>query len=121
MKLAVVVVGLSVAVMVVMIYQALHQELQLRSLKARMVENTEEVKRKETAIALVKKRIDDLKAALNTANEKVKTLNDAKANTEKSTKAFQESLQACNNEKARPRHTHTHTLGCKLLGKRLNI
>lgn len=100
MKLVGVVVGLSVAVMLVMIYQALRQEMSLRQIKTRMVENTAEVKRKEEAIALSKKRIDEVKASLWAANQKIEELRKKKGDIDKSTKELTQSLQTCNTEKA---------------------
>ncbi|XP_039972623.1 uncharacterized protein si:dkey-87o1.2 [Xiphias gladius] len=100
MKLSVVVLGLSVAVMLVMIYQAVSQELNLRYLKARMVENSAEVKRKEEAIIEVKTKIRELKTTLASFNAKMDELKKKKADAEKSTQEIDKRLQTCNSEKA---------------------
>lgn len=104
MKLAIVVVCLSVAVMVVMIFQAVRQELDLRNLQARMVQNLAEVKRKEEAIVDVKNKIHQLKSTLASTNTNMDELKKKKADTIKSTDQFVKSLQTCNFEKASNTH-----------------
>ncbi|XP_040899305.1 uncharacterized protein si:dkey-87o1.2 [Toxotes jaculatrix] len=100
MKPAVVLVGLSVAVMAVMVFQAVRQELNLRSLRTRMVENSAAVKRKEEAIIEVKNKIQTLKTTLASVNAKMDELKTKKADTEKATQELDASLQTCNSEKA---------------------
>ncbi|XP_050932155.1 uncharacterized protein si:dkey-87o1.2 [Lates calcarifer] len=100
MKLAVALVGLSLAVMVVMIYQAVRQELNLRNLKTRMVENSAEVKRKEEAIVELKVKIQDLKTTLTGVHTKMDELKVKKVEVEKSSQELDKYLQTCNTEKA---------------------
>jgi len=99
MKLFVVLLGLSMAVMGVMIFQAVRQEFNLRNMKTRTAENTAEVSRKEEAIVELKNKIKDLKAGMASVNTKMDELRKKKADTEKSTKDFDMSLQTCNTEK----------------------
>ncbi|XP_070768337.1 tropomyosin-2 [Enoplosus armatus] len=99
MKLAIVLVGLSVSVMAVMIFQAVRQELNLHNLKTRMVANSAEVKRKEEAIIELKNKIQELKTTLASVNTKMDELKKTKAESEKSTQDLDKSLQTCNTEK----------------------
>ena len=101
MKLTIAVVVVSVAVMTVLIYQALHQELRLRNLKTRTVESNEAVKMKEEAIVEVKKKIVELKTETEAANAKMDELRNKKAEMQKSIQEFEKSLATCNAEKAR--------------------
>lgn len=100
MKLLVVLLGLSVAVMGVMIFQTVRQEFNLRTMKTRTAENTAEVSRKEGSIVHLKNKIKDLKAAMSSVNAKLEELRKKKADTEKSTQDLDKSLQTCNTEKA---------------------
>ncbi|XP_044065304.1 uncharacterized protein si:dkey-87o1.2 isoform X2 [Siniperca chuatsi] len=70
MKLAIVLLGLSVVVMAIMVFQAVRQELNLRNLKTRIVENSAEVKTKEEAIVEAKNKIQELKTKLASVNTK---------------------------------------------------
>lgn len=100
MKLAFVLVGLSVAAMVVMIFQTVRQEVNLRGLKTRMVENTAQVKRKEEAIVEMKNTIKEMKDKLMGVNTKVEDLKKKKAESDKSAQELDKSLETCNTEKA---------------------
>ncbi|KAG8010059.1 hypothetical protein GBF38_014221 [Nibea albiflora] len=100
MKLSFVLVGLSVAAMVVMIFQAVRQELNLRSLKTRMVENSAQVKRKEEAIVEMKNKIKEMKEKLMSVNTKMEDLKKKKADGDKSAQELDKSLETCNTEKA---------------------
>uniref|UniRef100_A0A8D3DX17 Si:dkey-87o1.2 n=1 Tax=Scophthalmus maximus TaxID=52904 RepID=A0A8D3DX17_SCOMX len=102
MKLTVVVVCLSVAVMTVLIYQALRQEVDLRRQKTLLVDNSAEVKRKEMAIVEAKKTIQQLKASLGTINEDIEGLKKKKEENDKAAQEFEQGLKTCNSEKARP-------------------
>ncbi|KAF3691931.1 hypothetical protein EXN66_Car007606 [Channa argus] len=99
MKLALVLVGLSVAVMGIMIFQAVRQELNLQNTKARLVENSADVKRKEDAIMEMKTKIQEMKTSLGSANAKIDELKKKKIDIVKSTEEFEKSLQTCNSEK----------------------
>uniref|UniRef100_A0A8P4K429 Si:dkey-87o1.2 n=1 Tax=Dicentrarchus labrax TaxID=13489 RepID=A0A8P4K429_DICLA len=96
---AIVLVGLSVALMVVMIFQAVRQELSLRHLKTRMGENSAEVKKKEEAIMEVKNKIKDMRDTLTSVNTKLDELKKKKAESETSAGELGKSLQTCNTEK----------------------
>lgn len=107
MKLAIAVVTLSVAVMAVLAFQAVRQELNLRFMRAHIEANSVEVKRKEEAIIEVKKKIQELKATLTSVNAKIVNLEKTKADAGKSKQTHEKSLQACNSEKASDtRNTH---------------
>ncbi|AWO96599.1 Hypothetical protein SMAX5B_011794 [Scophthalmus maximus] len=99
MKLTVVVVCLSVAVMTVLIYQALRQEVDLRRQKTLLVDNSAEVKRKEMAIVEAKKTIQQLKASLGTINEDIEGLKKKKEENDKAAQEFEQGLKTCNSEK----------------------
>ncbi|KAF0045407.1 hypothetical protein F2P81_001936 [Scophthalmus maximus] len=93
MKLTVVVVCLSVAVMTVLIYQALRQEVDLRRQKTLLVDNSAEVKRKEMAIVEAKKTIQQLKASLGTINEDIEGLKKKKEENDKAAQEFEQADQ----------------------------
>ncbi|XP_053289526.1 uncharacterized protein si:dkey-87o1.2 [Pleuronectes platessa] len=99
MKLVGTVVVLSVAVMTVLIYQALRQEIRLRGLKTRTAESHETVKAKEEMIIEVKKKTVELKTEMDAANAKIDELRNKKAEVEKSIQEFEKSLTSCNTEK----------------------
>lgn len=101
MRLAVVLVALSIAVLIAMIFQAVRQELKLSNLKTHMVEKSAEVKRKEETIIEVKKKVKELKMALTSVNQKIEELKKKKSGFEKTEQELDQSLQACNTEKAR--------------------
>ncbi|KAA8591616.1 hypothetical protein FQN60_016990, partial [Etheostoma spectabile] len=99
MKVAICLAFLSVAVMAVMIFQAVRQELNLRVLKSRMVENTEQVKRKEDAIIEVKSKIQAMKSKLVFVNTNIDTLKKKKTDGEQKAQELNKNLQTCNTEK----------------------
>ncbi|XP_045901572.1 rho-associated protein kinase 2 [Micropterus dolomieu] len=99
MKLSVALAVLCVAVMAVMIYQTLRQELNLRNLKTRTMQNSAEVKTKEEAIVQVKNALNEMKAKLASVNTKIGELKKTRVATEKSTQELDTSLQTCNTEK----------------------
>ncbi|XP_076593842.1 uncharacterized protein LOC143324918 [Chaetodon auriga] len=99
MRFTVVLVCLSVAVMAVMIFQAVRQEMNLRDMNDRMVGNSAEVKKKEKVIDEAKKKISELKKALDGVNSKMSELKRRKINIEKSTRDLDKSLQTCSKEK----------------------
>lgn len=108
------VVFLSVSVMVVMIYQAARQELNLRNLKAHMLQNSEEVKRKEAAIVQIKVKIQELNKALWPLKTTKDGLIKQKQQSVKAAQDLDKSLTTCNTEKVWDTthmhvHTHTHT------------
>ncbi|XP_059194343.1 uncharacterized protein si:dkey-87o1.2 [Centropristis striata] len=109
MKLAVALVCLSVAVMVVMIYQAVRQEMNLRDLKSRMVENAAEVKRKEESIVETKGKIQTLKQDVLAVNKKVDALWETKKTKTNSEAEFKKNLASCNTEKASAENKKTET------------
>ncbi len=112
MRFAVVLIFLSVAVMVVMIYQAVRQELSLRDMKVRMVQSAADVKRKEEAIIEAKVKVKELKTTLATVNNKIAELRTKKLEVGKSTQELDQSLQGCTKEKARDAQ---FVLGCLLI------
>ncbi|TNN75726.1 Acyl-coenzyme A thioesterase THEM4 [Liparis tanakae] len=99
MKLAVVFVGLSLAVMVVLIYQAMKQEYHLRNLKTRFVENTADFQRNEASIGELKTKFQIVNKALMTININIAELNERKK--EFKTVAWNSSqlLQTCSKKK----------------------
>uniref|UniRef100_A0A3B4T9N6 Si:dkey-87o1.2 n=1 Tax=Seriola dumerili TaxID=41447 RepID=A0A3B4T9N6_SERDU len=99
MKLAVVLLCLSVAMMVGMVFQSVRQELHLRHLKTRMVLDSVEVKRKEEAIVDAKNKIQGLKTTLDSVNSKMDQLKKKKVDGETSRQEHDKTLQACNSEK----------------------
>lgn len=106
MKVAVALVGLSVVIMVGMIYQAVHQEIKMRNAKVRLTENSIEVKKKEEAIVDVKAKIETLKTSLETVNSKIEELKKKKEEASKTITETGQSLETCNKEKARQTRAH---------------
>lgn len=104
MKLLIVLLGLSTVVMVVMIFQAARQELNLRYLKTRTAESSAAVKRKEEAIIELKNKIKKMKETVESVNAKMDELRKKKGELEKSTQELGNSLQTCNTGKARDTH-----------------
>ncbi|KAG7282155.1 hypothetical protein CRUP_034902, partial [Coryphaenoides rupestris] len=78
MKFVPVLAFLTLSVMVVMIYQAVQQELGLRNLKARMFESSVQLKQKEHAIIEEKNKIQELNKQLTPLNNKKEELNKKK-------------------------------------------
>lgn len=103
MKFSIALLGVSVVVMVVMIFQAVLQELNLHNFKTRMEESSAEVERKEEAIVVMKNKVTDLKTSLESANSKLDELKKQKAELDKSTQEFDTNLKTCTDEKARNR------------------
>jgi chromosome segregation ATPase len=125
MRAVSVLVFLAVGVMVVLMYQAVRQELTLRGLKARALESSSQVKQKENDIVQVKMKIQKLNGELEPINTKREELTKKKEQSAKATGEADKSLKTCHTEKvgshthtrthARTHartHTHTHTL-CK--------
>lgn len=104
MKFVPVLAFLTVSVMVVMIYQAVRQELGLRNLKARMFESSVELKQKEHAIIQEKNKIQDLNKQLAPLNKKKEELNKKKLDIRTSIDEMTISLVTCNADKVRERH-----------------
>lgn len=100
MKLSIVFGGLSVAAMLLMIFQAVRQELNLRDLKTRMLENSAQVKIKEEGIAEMKIKIKEIKERLMIVNTEMDNLRKKKADSDKSAQELDKSLETCNTEKA---------------------
>ena len=101
MKIVPVMAFLSVSVMVVMIYQAVRQELELRSLKARMLETSAELKQKEHAIIQEKNTIQDLNKLLDPLTKQKDQLNKNKLDLSRSVAQMTNSLVICNTDKVR--------------------
>lgn len=92
-------VFLSVGVMVVLMYQAVHQELTLRGLKARTLESSSQVKQKENDIVQVKMKIQKLNGELEPINTKRDELTKKKEESAKATGEADKSLKTCQTEK----------------------
>ncbi|CAL8247219.1 unnamed protein product [Lota lota] len=99
MKIVPVMAFLSVSVMVVMIYQAVRQELELRSLKSRMLETSTELKQKEHSIIEEKNKIQDLNKQLEPLNKQKDELNKKKLDISRSVQQMTDSLLICNTDK----------------------
>ncbi|XP_005472753.1 uncharacterized protein si:dkey-87o1.2 [Oreochromis niloticus] len=111
MKLAIALVGLSVVVMGVLIFQVVHQELRLSHLKVRLSENSEQVTRKEEGIVALKAKISELQKSLDEVNKKMEELKKKKAEIEKSSGDMGKSLTACVTEKEKAEKTKASTTG----------
>lgn len=85
--------------MVVLMFQAARQELHLSDIKTRMVQNTQEVRRKEKAIVEVKGKIKELNTQLTDANAQMGELRKKKTDNEKAANDLDATLQNCNKEK----------------------
>ncbi|XP_010900788.2 uncharacterized protein si:dkey-87o1.2 [Esox lucius] len=92
-------VFLAVCVMVVLMYQAVNQELTLRSLKANAAKTSSEVKQKENDIVQIKMKIQQMNLELVSINQKRDELTQKKDKSAKATTETYNSLQTCNAEK----------------------
>lgn len=101
MKFAIALLALSATVMVVLVGQAIRQELGLRSLKNRMAQNLEDVGRKEEAVAEMKNKVTELKAVLDTATSKLVELKAQRDKLEKSKAGYEANLKTCTEVKVR--------------------
>ncbi|XP_052351436.1 restin homolog isoform X1 [Oncorhynchus keta] len=100
MRAVSVLVFLAVGVMVVLMYQAVRQELTLRGLKARALESSSQVKQKENDIVQVKMKIQKLNGELEPINTKREELTKKKEQSAKATGEADKSLKTCHTEKA---------------------
>lgn len=108
MKLAIALLGLSVALMLVMIFLTVQQEVSLRKLKTLKLRHTEEFKNKEDSIVVMKNKVNELKTELESARSKVDELNKQKEELEKSKKEFGANLETCTKDKARDKQPNLH-------------
>ncbi|XP_056142503.1 uncharacterized protein si:dkey-87o1.2 [Lampris incognitus] len=99
MKSAPVVGFLSVSVMLLAIFQAVRQEVSLRSLKTRMAEGSLEVKRREEAIVQLKAKVEGLNKELPPFNTKKSELLRKKGDFSKSMGESDKNLETCKTEK----------------------
>ncbi|KAK9513798.1 hypothetical protein VZT92_027304 [Zoarces viviparus] len=95
MKLVIVLVGLSVTVMVAMIYLAVDQEFKLHDLKARIVESYAEVRMKEESIVELKTKDKAMRSELVSVNTKVDELKKRKEESVQSAQDLTKALQTC--------------------------
>lgn len=101
MKLAIVLVAMSLAVMAAVVFQAGRQELTLRALKFSFTENAAKVAETERAIKEVKTKISENKKSLEGLTAKIEEHKKKKEEQEKTLKELEGNLQTCNKEKAR--------------------
>lgn len=95
--------AVSLSVMLVMIYQAVSQELNLRRAKSRIEASTAEIKKKEEGIVQEKVKLNELKIKLTAVNTKILQLRGKKEEQEKLTQNQKKALENCNNDQARHR------------------
>lgn len=101
MKLALVVLGLGVTVMVVLAVQAFRQELALRALRNSITQSMLDAQNKESGIADMKRKATEHKALLAVAQNKLDGLKATKAELEKSKSDSETNLKSCAEEKVR--------------------
>ncbi|CAG6015433.1 uncharacterized protein ACNS7B_018279 [Menidia menidia] len=99
MKLALAFGVLSLLVMGAMVFQTVRQELNLRSLRARLVDNSIEVKQKEKSIVEVKAKLQEMRTSLVSTNTKVDELKQKKSEVENSVQEMDKTLETCKAEK----------------------
>ncbi|XP_054478047.1 uncharacterized protein si:dkey-87o1.2 [Anoplopoma fimbria] len=100
MKFSVVLVGLGLAVMVVMIFQAVRQEIHLRSLKTGITEKSTEVKRKEQSIIDLRVKLQEMKATMVSVKSMTEKLKISKTAIDISAQEHTTTLQTCIKKKA---------------------
>ncbi|XP_013884985.1 uncharacterized abhydrolase domain-containing protein DDB_G0269086 [Austrofundulus limnaeus] len=100
MKLLIFFSVMSAAVMAVMIFQTLRQELNLRNMRERLVESAVELRRKEDSVVDMKNKVLELKGTLEAANSKLDALKKKKEEADRAAKEAEKILESCNSEKA---------------------
>ena len=98
MKIAVIMTGLSVAVTIVLISQALRQEYNLHHMKARMLEDSAVMRTKEEAIVKIKNKMKDVKMTLSSVENKLTELKKQKEDFKTQGEELEKNLQTCNTE-----------------------
>lgn len=99
MKLIFILVFLSVAVLSVMVYQAVLQEMNLHKLKVFSRVKTADLMKKEQSIAELKKTLQELKPQLNAAHTMAEEMKVKKDDLQKETNDLEANLKTCTNER----------------------
>lgn len=99
MKFVLVLLGLGATVVAVLAVQALSQEMSIRALRSRMSESVLDSQKKEGDIADLKRKANDNKALLETAQNKLDGLKAQKAQLEQSKSDSETNLKTCAEEK----------------------
>ncbi|XP_036930679.1 uncharacterized protein si:dkey-87o1.2 [Acanthopagrus latus] len=109
MKIAVIMTGLSVAVTIVLISQALRQEYNLHHMKARMLEDSAVMRTKEEAIVKIKNKMKDVKMTLSSVENKLTELKKQKEDFKTQGEELEKNLQTCNTEQGDALKKQTET------------
>lgn len=101
MKIVLVLLGLGATVMAVLAVQAFRQEMSIRALRNRISESILDSQEKESDIADRKRKANEQKVLVDTAQNKLDGLKAQKAQLEQSKSDSVTNLKTCADEKAR--------------------
>ncbi|KAJ4931536.1 hypothetical protein JOQ06_025831 [Pogonophryne albipinna] len=109
MKIAYVLLLLSVGVMSVVLFEAGLQEMKLIKFRARIVDTMTETVREEQAIVVLKTELEQLKNTVMPMNTNILDIRKKKEAIEQLTQDFTQRVQSCNNEKVGAENKKTET------------
>ncbi|XP_048009255.1 myosin heavy chain, muscle [Megalobrama amblycephala] len=92
-------VFLALCALLIIVYQAIQQELNIRNLKTRIVVSGEQVKLKEDGIMSTKTKVEDINKKLSALTTQRDQLKKQKDDIKKSTAESEKELGTCNAEK----------------------
>ncbi|XP_051575675.1 myosin heavy chain, muscle-like [Myxocyprinus asiaticus] len=95
------IIFMAICALLVVIYQAVQQELNIRNLKKRIAVTTEQVKIKEDGIVAAKMKVDELSKTISPVSTQRDQLKRQKEDHKKQTADSEKELAACQAEKSK--------------------